>query len=447
MNLLVRFIVVAAAVAFIVIAGSGTHADPAKPTDKSVVQSDPHGDAKAVGSAGCSGSNCHGGAPSDKPADMWKSSYTAFMGHDKHTQAWDVLNNDRSKEIVKSWSHGTQKDATHVWQCLACHSNPTLAMADNATPAVRQLQSEGVSCESCHGNASKYLHAHTGWLQSGESRLGMTGLNSIDTRAHTCAGCHVGAPADPVLGLPLRDVTHDMIAAGHPRLNFEFASYSRLMPPHWWERDRRKNDADHAKNVQEWSWSIGQHASAIAHLRLLDSRLNSASAERWPEFAEFNCYACHHDLQPASWRRELPKLTPGSLIWNRPGIRSAAGPLSAELDAVENALAKSLTTKDSSPHKAVVKAVRQFAAGQSSPAAAFLNLTDAEWQNLDWDQAARVYAAGVAMAQSKLNNPEVVAAIESLHCQLKFTNGIDSPAKYTPAKTRDKLREFIKMVR
>jgi hypothetical protein len=34
-------------------------------------------------------------------------------------------------------------------------------------------------------------------------------------------------------GKPWRDVNHDLIAAGHPRLSFELSAFMATMPPHW----------------------------------------------------------------------------------------------------------------------------------------------------------------------------------------------------------------------
>src|SRR5262249_60064558 len=32
----------------------------------------------------------------------------------------------------------------------------------------------------------------------------------------------------------------------------------------------------------------------------------------WPEFAEYDCYACHHDLKVSSWRQKRDLDLPGS---------------------------------------------------------------------------------------------------------------------------------------
>src|SRR5262249_25445497 len=98
-------------------------------------------------------------------------------------------------------------------------------------------------------------------------------------------------------GIGVRDMNHDMIAAGHPRLNFEFAGYFAQLPPHWNEVVRPRDSAFFAR-----AWAIGQLVSAEAALGLLQYR---AQQPAWPELAEFACYACHHGLAgPAGWRKD-----------------------------------------------------------------------------------------------------------------------------------------------
>ena len=62
------------------------------------------------------------------------------------------------------------------------------------------------------------------------------------------------------------------------------------------------------------AWLVGRTAHAEAACKLLASRATrSASDPRtpWPEFAEYNCAACHHNLRAvadedpdANWRKE-----------------------------------------------------------------------------------------------------------------------------------------------
>src|SRR6185312_4830920 len=102
----------------------------------------------------------------------------------------------------------------------------------------------------------------TGYQQSGMARL-----YDIGERALACAGCHVGAPADPERGYPVRDMNHDMIAAGHPRLNFDFADYQHRLTPHWFERNRTTGQpAGPAFELQAWLIGKVAHAEAALHL-------------------------------------------------------------------------------------------------------------------------------------------------------------------------------------
>jgi hypothetical protein len=194
-------------------------------------------------------------------------------------------------------------------RCLACHTNPQWsAMLPEQRPAHEERF--GVGCESCHGPAEKWLVPHTNktWRQLSAhdkwDKFGMVQVTDPTRLAQTCVGCHVGAPPSSVKGLPLRDVNHDLIAAGHPRLNFEYGSFMANMHPHW--RPRKKAEG----NI----WAVGQVVSAQAALDLLSERAKSGP---WPEFAEYNCFSCHHSLAQPSWRQtEKPgSRRPGSLAW------------------------------------------------------------------------------------------------------------------------------------
>ena len=86
---------------------------------------------------------------------------------------------------------------------------------------------DGVSCESCHGPASNWLGPHTtkGWTHERSVAAGMRDLRDPVRRAENCLTCHLGT-AD-------KSVDHEMIAAGHPDLYFELASFTAAMPRHW----------------------------------------------------------------------------------------------------------------------------------------------------------------------------------------------------------------------
>lgn len=151
-----------------------------------------------------------------------------------------------------------------------------------------------MSCESCHGPAQPWLAAHTqgGFKEldgaTKERDFGLWNTKDLGRRAQVCAGCHVGNP-----DLPHMQVNHDLIAAGHPRLNFEFSSALAKYPAHWRMADEQARTPDHA-----WrSWQVGQIAVAAAAVRLTEARARrSAEGAPWPEFAEQDCFSCHKNL-------------------------------------------------------------------------------------------------------------------------------------------------------
>ena len=57
--------------------------------------------------------------------------------------------------------------------------------------------------------------------------------------------------------------------------------------------------------------AVGKVVAASKALELLQSRVHSARRAQqsnatlfWPEFAEYDCFSCHHDLSDPSWRQQ-----------------------------------------------------------------------------------------------------------------------------------------------
>jgi hypothetical protein len=99
------------------------------------------------------------------------------------------------------------------------------------------------------------------------------------------------------------EVNHDLIAAGHPRLTFEFSAFYDLIHKHWHhEYEVTKYPSRHGNATFDAdAWQIGQLVAAEASLKLLAHRADSGV---WPEFAEHSCTACHHDLKGESDRQK-----------------------------------------------------------------------------------------------------------------------------------------------
>src|SRR5262245_20246109 len=252
-----------------------------------------------TGSASCSGRSCHGGLEPRRRQEIGQDEYGAWLTHDPHARAFQVLYEERSQRIMRNLQ--SAKKAHESEQCLACHRTP-LALETPAELA-GQESAFGVGCESCHGAARGWLGAHTqstwrGFTPEEKHKHGMAPVRSTADLAKTCVGCHVGAPPDKDKQLPLRDINHDLIAAGHPRLKFELDVYLDNLPPHWNQAANRKRDGA-AAHVR--AWAHGQAASAQAALELLAFRAAEKNGRPWPEFAEYDCFACHHDLHAESW--------------------------------------------------------------------------------------------------------------------------------------------------
>jgi hypothetical protein len=119
-----------------------------------------------------------------------------------------------------------------------------------------------------------------------------------------------------------------MYAAGHPPLpGFEIATFSESLPRHWrlrkdvpYLRDSApvevKKRFDYANARFENTKLVVISAAVILResMALVDDRANggarSADSSKdaaplpgWPDYAQFDCYACHHDLKVPSWRQ------------------------------------------------------------------------------------------------------------------------------------------------
>lgn len=251
-----------------------------------------------------------------------------WQNEDKHRLAYAVLDRERGKQMAKIL--GT--DATKEAACLACHSvNPRRdAELDPSFHA-----SEGVSCVLCHGAYEDWIDDHGSaiyrkrerWRQYSRERkqneFGMTDLWDAATRTRTCTSCHVGNTAEGKV------VTHEMYAAGHPPLpGFEVGNFCLAMPPHW-EPLKAKSPAvrkilgcnDPAELEQTKAVIIGGMTAFVEALRLLETQARECLAgapHKTLDLAQFDCYACHHDLKAPSWRQERGfSGTPGRPVLRR----------------------------------------------------------------------------------------------------------------------------------
>lgn len=248
--------------------------------------------ARLQGVGSCASTACHG----DTSGVIKHGEYSIWINRDPHAEAYQVLYNERSDRMVENLYGTNAKPAHQTALCLECH-------ALNLPPGQEEHRffvEDGVGCEQCHGPAEHWRTEHylPSWrLKSAEEKeaLGMRQTKNLAVRAEVCANCHVGSGDG--------DVNHDLIAAGHPRLNFEFGLFTAKMPRHWSAREEKQRDPDFEAKV----WAIGQLQSEVSALELLASRAQGAANGKkpWPEFAEYSCAACHHALRGPNVSRGL----------------------------------------------------------------------------------------------------------------------------------------------
>lgn len=291
-----------------------------------LLAADANESSKYTGPGSCSSPSCHGGVQPRSDTTVLQNEYSTWVVRDKHAHAFVNLTNPVGVRIAKIMGLGKPDTAP---RCLACHALdvPVDQRARTFDPT------DGVGCENCHGPASAWLGPHTtrGWNYEKSLELGMYNTRDLVKRTEKCLTCHLGT-ADKV-------VDHELIAAGHPDLYFELDSFMSVMPPHWNEVDKD-------------SW-FGVRAMAVGQAVQLREQLKRVARQSqggiWPEYAELDCFACHHNLVAAkdSWRQErgYPGRRPGNPPWNlsryvvlRRVIREAdagsAQQLASEIDKV-----------------------------------------------------------------------------------------------------------------
>jgi hypothetical protein len=234
-----------------------------------------------VGPGSCSAVACHGAIRPAPGARILQTEYSTWISQDRHARATEVLGNMVSQRMGRILGVGNPVQAQ---KCLACHS---LDVPENVRG--RNFATEGVSCEACHGPATGWLGYHVTKDATHEEsvRRGMYDTKDVVKRTERCLTCHLGTSE--------KFVDHEMIAAGHPDLVFELEAFSAAMPRHW-----KTTDADAFKPVR--TFAIGQ----LTHLRAsLDRLARRVKGPVWPEYAELDCFACHHSLtRPEdSWRQ------------------------------------------------------------------------------------------------------------------------------------------------
>jgi Cytochrome c554 and c-prime len=288
-----------------------------------------------LGEQACASSGCHGEAFDGKTRD-WQSAYSVWLDEDPHRRAFAVLYTERSVEIYRNLnpqsklSPGPPEDIPYEAflgeRCLGCHATGlrgrgVVPLAEGRDRPAFYLS--GVTCESCHGPASGWLDTHY-LAEFSRGTSGFHDTKPLSSRAEACVGCHVG-PMIAANGKAY-DMNHDLIAAGHPRLAFEFSSYLANLPKHW---DEAKDIARHQQSAQSSSfhsdvWAAGQEQVARQLVRQIEHRLQTAKRDPnttpWPDFSNFDCCDCHHAIGPPGNERTTSAQLAGRHNFPRPAL-------------------------------------------------------------------------------------------------------------------------------
>ncbi len=236
-----------------------------------------------TGVASCAGSTCHGRSEANgkivrqDELMLWQS---ASSPTGAHSRAWRVLTEPRAKAIAARLGIG---DAGSAAMCLGCHATP----AGGGQRGPRFQRSDGVGCEGCHGAASAWLASHyaVGGTHAANVARGMVPLENPRARASICLDCHFGSAEQGQF------VNHRIMAAGHPRINFELDLFTTLQQHH-------NEDADYAQRKGRTGtvqvWAVGQAMALERSLSLFASPRGNEGV--FPEFYFFDCHTCHRRI-------------------------------------------------------------------------------------------------------------------------------------------------------
>ncbi|WP_293898522.1 multiheme c-type cytochrome [Phenylobacterium sp.] len=313
--------------AFAVLAGRAAVAAPEPPAGHGVHE----------GVASCADSSCHS-RQVDSGVTVRQNELITWQDPSSpagaHSRAWRVLTEPRAQAIARKMGLGPAQSAK---ECLGCHSDPAPAALRGAKFHIE----DGVGCEACHGGSSGWLASHrtVGGSHAANVAAGMRPLENPKERASLCLDCHFGGSK------PGQFVTHQIMAAGHPRVSYELDLFSSLQQ-HW------DVDADYVKRKAYAggvkTWAVGQAMAVDRALSLYSEPGRGQGA--FPEFYFFDCHSCHREIKDDPTARPKWQANPG-----RP-IPSGQPPFNDEnmimLSAAAQAVSPSLAARFDADSKA-----------------------------------------------------------------------------------------------
>jgi hypothetical protein len=271
--------------------------------------------------------------------------FVTWSHRDAHAKAYQSLLSPQGRSIAAKLKVGPAESAKI---CLDCH-------ADNVPESRREktfLLTDGVGCEACHGGAEHWISSHTSSRSSyrQDIRDGMYPTADLNDRASLCLSCHYGTPD--------KFATHDIMAAGHPRLSFELDTFLALEPAHYRIDDNYRRRKPSFSDAQVWS--RGQLAAARAQLLTLQGPMIMA-AHTFPELALFNCTSCHDtSMHRLEWH---PRQLTGDM-------RAGTVPINDANLRMSWAIARTLSDADGARIRNLAQALQQSVGGDPRQIAA-----------------------------------------------------------------------------
>lgn len=307
------------------------------------------------GVASCAGSTCHS-RQVDSGLNVRQNELITWQDRSSpagvHSRAWRVLTEPRAQAITRKMGIGPAQNAK---ECLGCHADPAPASLRGPKFQI----SDGVGCESCHGGSSNWLASHRAVEGDHAANVaaGMRALENPKVRANVCLDCHFGGSK------PGQFVTHEIMAAGHPRVSFELDLFSSLQQ-HW------TVDADYVKRKTYAggvkTWAVGQ-AMALERALTLYGQPGRGQGV-FPELYFFDCHSCHRQISDDPKARPAWQANPGrpipagqppfndeNMIMLSAAAKVVAPALAARLDADSRAFHGALARDRSESVRAAAK--------------------------------------------------------------------------------------------